>query len=64
MKIQALTDYEGWGPSDHDDADLKIISSDSKCLWVSSKQLIHHSYVLSLGVTVRLLTMSGPFSAQ
>jgi hypothetical protein len=38
--------YKGWGPSDHDDADLKIVSSDNHCLWFSSERLIHHSYVL------------------
>jgi hypothetical protein len=38
--------YKGWGPSDHDDADLKIVSSDNQCLWFSSERLIHHSYVL------------------
>ena len=49
MKIQGLNDYEGWGPSDHEHVDLKIISSDNYCLWVSSKQLIHHSYVFACG---------------
>ena len=43
IDIDGLTDYKGWGPLDHDNADLKIISSDNYLFWVPSKHLMHYS---------------------
>lgn len=43
---EGLTLFPGWGQTDHKNADLKIISSDSHIFWVSSTLLGHHSWVL------------------
>jgi hypothetical protein len=40
---EGVTPYPGWGQSDHQNADLKIISSNNFTFWVSSTQLVHHS---------------------
>jgi len=34
---------QGWTQADHDNADLKIISSDNQIMWVSSALLAQHS---------------------
>jgi hypothetical protein len=42
QKRAPITDF-GWGPSDHADADLQIISTDNVVFWFSSTVLARHS---------------------